>query len=1083
MNKALQSPRQLSSTLSSQPNDLLETFNIASAIFVDDEFSKANSAFYDLFPPEAVEEVKNSQKIHQTIHELSIIPTTLSFDFTDNRDNTYHCLASPYRGADGRSVIVFFEDISAEAASERNNAFLYRLSLLLSTTKLPLKEKLQLAVDQILFEIPVFDCSILLFDKLDGRLRPIAWGTSSIESSINGQGSFGIGEGVAGHVALTKKPVVVPNVLTDKRFVRQTTDAEAVSLLCVPLLASNELLGTMCVSRKVNLDFTDKEVQLFTTIASRLVAVIEVDTNQQIKTKQAELSRLLSSSRGTKEDYDQITTVIVDLLSIDQCFIFHRNSRDHKLFLKRVDIEQQFDHQEIQLLEELIDRAQTKKHPLQQPWIVVDDQKLEDFHLNRPKSSIKGSVLFPLMVRKLIVGFIFIRTTQWQRHYSLNELHLGASLATQVALAFENAAAYEEILEQQQKLDQIHNTLRDGLILYTPDMRIATYNAAARRLFGFRKDVAGLPWELVLKEEIDAYCAHPINRQFDPREFLRLAVEEGKISTGLATLDGPQPKTIEVVVAPVYDRHNEISGVLSHFRDITQIHDLQSKMAARVQQLTNLFKISSVTGFNSHQIIQRILKLVVPLLSVKSAQLILCNPDKKSLSVAQTVGSHPQLHSLQPTLLKKAQLVMKKQEPQAFRFQPKGAREPIHALILPIHGQHEACAGVVLVIDKENHHYFSKEDTNLLAIVASQIASKLDTVWLLNQIEAERNKLAAIIDQSVDGILVVDHQERITIWNPALERLTGISKAEALDQTLESVRGLVEIVEEHGETNEAVRELLIRHRKTDRLIWLGVANAPITRGKEIIGSIALVRNISRQKELEKSKNDFVSTASHELRSPITAIVGYLSMLKRGDAGQIVDKQQAFFVDKAYQNAKRMVALIEDLLMTTRMETGQVRYQNESVNIGEIVDSLLSDLAFRAEEKSIKVSFDRTHQTRVIANRDGLHQVLNNLLTNAIKYTPAHGSIKIDFQRNDREQPPQLITRIQDTGVGIDSADQKKIFDKFTRVDNPLSVSAGGTGLGLYITRSIVEQIGGRIWVESTKNKGSTFYLSLPLAKK
>jgi PAS domain S-box-containing protein len=505
-------------------------------------------------------------------------------------------------------------------------------------------------------------------------------------------------------------------------------------------------------------------------------------------------------------------------------------------------------------------------------------------------------------------------------------------------------------------------------------------------------------------------------------------------------------------------------------------------MAARVQQLTHLFKISSVTGFNSQQIIRRILRLTLDLLSVRSAQLVLRDSTQSDIASVDTSGDKVLAKAVAAKLKKKVDWVCENNQPIGLKVKPSKDAQPVHVLIVPVCGHQNVCLGTLIVIDKENHSYFSREDTNLLAIVATQIATKLDNAWLLNKIEEERNKFANIIDQSVDGIFVTDSEGRIEIWNRAAERLTGLTEAEVMGKSSQEIGDVVERLET-VQIDDHINEIKIVNKQTDRQIWLGTAYAPISYNKQTTGYVCIIRDISRQKELERSKNDFVSTASHELRSPITAIVGYLSMLQRGDAGVITNRQQAFFVDKAYANAKRMVMLIEDILMTTRVENGQIRYSMESVHLADLIDTILADVRFKAEEKQIQISYDKKNETKVYTDKDAIIQVITNIVTNAIKYTPNKGHVHINFKQDKIDNQPVLITMIKDDGVGIDPADQEKVFEKFSRIDNPLSVSAGGTGLGLYITKTIIEELGGKIWIESEKGKGSTFYISLPVARR
>ncbi len=1054
---------------------VIERLNLPAALYVSGHLYP-NRRLEQLVSTDELALLSRSDRISQIARQMAIVNDTMSFDLSLG-ERTYHCMASTCTD-NSRSLLLTFEDISAEANSEKNNALLYRLTLLFSSGRRPLTETLQMALDQILFELALFDGSIMLFDTTSGTLAPVAWGTTNLNSSINGTSVFKLGQGIGGRVAQTLRPIVIPDVMNDPRFIRKFTDTGHLTLLCLPLSIGSQIFGVMSLTRNHTQVFSDREVQFFSTIANRLSLLIEADQIDKREQKEAELHQLISSSLNIYDQIDDMVRLVSELLKVDRCLIFEHQSNSLQALPRPIGSvgSTRINRNQLVALRRHLTPQFYKKtgHRLKKP--------LFSFRKTNTDETSPG-ILIPLVARGRHVGCLFAQNTTWNRSFTDTELEIAHSIASQLAVAMEISQFHEEVLEERNQMQQVLDSMRDGVVLYTPDMRVALYNQATRRLLGIRKDFTGQNWEEALNTGAMKYSEHTLIRHFDAYKFFNDAIKQGKTSTGLATVTTKPPRTLEIATGPVYDRQGNISGVLSHSRDITQMHELQLKMAARVQQLTGLFKISSVSGFNVQQIVRRILRLVLPLLSIKASQLILIDQQTKQPYALESVGETELLKKISPKLARKIKWVIKQAEPRAYTIRAKSDEQNIHALITPILGHHDTCIGVLLTLDQQPHRSFSRDDINLLGIVAARIASKLDNAWLLNQVEEDRNKLAAIIEQSVDGILVLDNENRIQIWNTALENLSGLLSDEVMGQDVISIRNKIEVLEQTEDGN--LTEMKIRNSKTGNMVWLGIAYSPITqdRGGEIIGYIAIVRDITRQKELEKTKNEFVSTASHELRSPITAIVGYLSMLKRGDAGQIVNRQQAFFVDKAYQNAKRMVGLIEDLLMTTRMETGQLRYQVEPINILPIVENVISDLRFRAEEKEIEIKLQRTAQTLALTDRDGIHQVLNNIINNAIKYTPNKGKVAISFRSVTEDKLPYLIISINDSGVGIDPVDQAKIFEKFSRVDNPLSVSAGGTGLGLYITQSIIEELGGTIWVESERDKGSTFYIRLPRPEK
>ena len=879
------------------------------------QIQASNQTFRDFFAQDEQIEIEKHPLLERMLNEAQAVSSVLSNTLIVNH-RTIRCITTPVRDEMAKALI-FFEDISSEAQSEKNTALLYHLSLSLSTSSLSLKEKLQTAVGQILFEVEAYDCSVLLYDPVNQVLRPYAWGCADMTSSMDGSSSFKLGEGIAGFVAKQQKPLVVPNVLEDPRFVRRERDVEPVALLCLPLVNEGKFFGVLSISRRPGSTFADGELQLFITIAGRLAALIQSE-------------------------------------SMD-----------------------------------------------------------------------------------------------------------------------------EAMLNERTKLQQIQDTLADGTILYDPSMKILLANKAAEKILGFKQSIVGRHWDEILGEGMNRHSSYRLERNFDVKKAFARVMKTGKPITGSGTIISSPPRIIDITLAPVYDRQHRLTGVLSHFTDVTEIRSLQQKTEDRVRQLTNLFKISSVTGVDVSTIIQKILTLTLPLVDVSACRLYMLNQHTNQLVLKKNIGDSSAMPQPEHAYLDKLNQIVSSCKGETFKL--KRGRDSQEILAVPILGQHSACLGVIVVSGKRGNAEFNADDARLLSMVAARVAMKIDNARLLAQVEDSRKRLEAIIDQSVDGILVTSPDQKIEIWNRALERLTGVKEKEARGQLVTILRDSFPDYEEFR--HDDILEIRYSHKKTGATMWLGVAWSSIFSGDSVTGHVAILRDISRQKELEAAKNEFVATASHELRSPLTAIVGYLSMLKRGDAGQIINTQQAFFVDKAYQNAKRMVSLVEDILMTTRMDAGQIRYRKEHLDLVAIIDSVLTDLRFKAEEKHLRIGFDKAAAKPVFADQDGVHQVVTNLLNNAVKYTPNGGRILVHFELQKEGSKSVLVTAITDTGVGIEAGDYRKIFEKFGRVDNPLSVAAGGTGLGLYITKTIVEDLGGKIWVKSTKGKGSTFYFSLPLAER
>jgi signal transduction histidine kinase len=291
-------------------------------------------------------------------------------------------------------------------------------------------------------------------------------------------------------------------------------------------------------------------------------------------------------------------------------------------------------------------------------------------------------------------------------------------------------------------------------------------------------------------------------------------------------------------------------------------------------------------------------------------------------------------------------------------------------------------------------------------------------------------------------------------------------------------------------TGEAVfrTDTCFMNKKSHKRIQLSTSYAPIKdyQGK-MAGAICVFRDVTKEKEVERLRNEFVSTASHELRTPITATEGYLSIVT--DSGMVkIDDKGKEFVGKAKNTLMSMSKLIQNLLAVTKIEEGKLETNITNFSIHDLSKEVIGVFTAKAKEKGIGLTLvdskDLTvkgkkvigRSLNVHADMEMIREVLNNLVENAIKFTVKGGvTVSIDY---DEEF---ATINIEDTGMGMSSDGQKHLFEKFYRVDNTATREVGGTGLGLYITRSIVETFGGRIWVESSQGKGSKFHFTVPLS--
>jgi two-component system phosphate regulon sensor histidine kinase PhoR len=347
--------------------------------------------------------------------------------------------------------------------------------------------------------------------------------------------------------------------------------------------------------------------------------------------------------------------------------------------------------------------------------------------------------------------------------------------------------------------------------------------------------------------------------------------------------------------------------------------------------------------------------------------------------------------------------------------------------------------------------------------MADYAAIAIDNARLFQESEEERTKLETILGQTENGVIVVDEDNRVVLINRSAERIFGVSgeyeglsSAEVFDhdRLLELLRS--------GDGVPRKEELELEDGRV-----FNVIRSPLRK----IGQAVVLHDITHFKELDRIKSEFVTTVSHDLRSPLTAILGYVELIER--AGSL-NQTQSEFVERVRISVEQIAALVTDLLDLGRIESG-LDTTKEGTNLGSLSSYALDGLRSAARARKIDLQGEiAADLPDIYGDPVRLRQMIANLLENAIKYTPEGGQVRLEAQAED----DQVILRISDTGPGIPATDQPYLFDKFFRASNVPDDSTG-TGLGLSIVKSIVEQHQGRIWLDSEVGKGTTFIVVIP----
>jgi two-component system phosphate regulon sensor histidine kinase PhoR len=353
----------------------------------------------------------------------------------------------------------------------------------------------------------------------------------------------------------------------------------------------------------------------------------------------------------------------------------------------------------------------------------------------------------------------------------------------------------------------------------------------------------------------------------------------------------------------------------------------------------------------------------------------------------------------------------------------------------------------------------------------------------IEEISNEKDYLQTILKGMTEGVLVVDGRDRILMVNDALRQLLSLSTDVSDRMPLEIIRnaeleGAIRKAIQYGENVALELDLNKSGEKTIEVSVVSI-HPSSTRTEEdsegIRGAVAVFHDITRLKQLEKIRQDFVANVSHELRTPLTTIKGYAETLLDGALKEDLASQ---FVQVIKRHTDRLTKIVEDLLMLSKIETKEFQLKMEMISLPNLIDDIIDFLKEPAEKKKISLSRHEIHSSLAIrADRSYLEQVLINLLDNAIKYTPEGGRVIVSVVEKDSKD---IQFSIEDNGIGIPNEDLSRIFERFYRVDKGRSKELGGTGLGLSIVKHLVQAHGGRVWVDSQLGKGSTFYFTLPM---
>jgi PAS domain S-box-containing protein len=676
--------------------------------------------------------------------------------------------------------------------------------------------------------------------------------------------------------------------------------------------------------------------------------------------------------------------------------------------------------------------------------------------------------------------------------WSDREVRLAQTIASHLASATVRTRAREALRDSRVQLETIMRTVDEGIVVQTRGGRLVYANDAAVRAIGFASTD-----ELLSSERRETLSRFELldeeGRPMQADELPGRRALEGETSERTIRYrikETGEERWSVVRANPVYDTDGRVTMAVSVIRDITGTRtaaerqsfltrgsELLNETLAIQQTLAALAELA-VPAFAGHVTVDLYEDGVLRCVGARHL-----DPAKSEMMLElrekypPTVEAHP------------VQRAIRTGEPQ---FVPDVQAEAVSMAHDEEHAQAirqlENTSGIVIPLIARGRTFgaitfgtvlpqppFTEADFALAIELGRRAAIALDNALLYGEAEA-RAHAAEALEFVDDGVFLVDGEGVIRLWNAAAVKTFRVKASKAVGKQVEEViRDWPSIVDRITPAAEPTAGL--RSPETFPLVvkgverWLSIS-AVLFPG----GTVYAFRDLTEERAVEQLKSDFVSTVSHELRTPLAAIYGAALTLQRDDV-RLEESQRTGLLDVISSEADRLARIVNDILWASRLDSGQMGVAIESCDAAKLAQQVIDALRHHAPT-TVELRVDAAEQLPpVAADPDKLRQVLTNLVDNAVKYSPDGGTVHLSVQPTAN----RIRFRVDDEGLGVPPAEQSRIFEKFFRLDPQLTRGVGGTGLGLYICRELVQRMHGRIWVASDGRRGSTFTVELPIA--
>jgi PAS domain S-box-containing protein len=930
-------------------------------------------------------------------------------------------------------------------------------------------------------------------------------------SAIRGQGD----------AVLLDEPLIAEDIATTDWISEDHRQAHAEAgtraMLVSGLRYRDQVVGTLVFYYRLPKTFSEAEknaASLLATLAAAAIGTAELyEAQRRLAEDQrfvAQASEALASSLEYERTLSNVANLAVPQFA-DWCAIdmLGRDGTLNRLAIAHVD------PSKVQLANELADKYPPDPDaPYGVPNVIrtrqpelfteISDELLVQATAETPELldllrelGLRSSMCVPLVARDRVLGAITFIAAESGRRYDENDLVTAQDLARRAAVAVDNAllfretqAARREAQDSLAVVDAIFAAAPVGLAFMDTSFQYVRVNQALAQINGLpAEEHIGRSLRDVLGEEL-AHTIEPYHRHvIDTGEPILDLEVEGR------TAAGPEDtRNWLVSYYPVRDAADTILGVGVVITDVTERERARAEAEAAGARLSVLAEASQqlAGSLDYESTLANLATLLLPRFADWYAVDVVDGNAFRRIAVVHKDPSKVkwaeqsmQLFAPLPDELEGTARVARTGEAILYReisdelLAASTLSKEHHRVLRELGMESAMCVpltaagrtfGALMLVSSDPKRLFDEDDLDFAKHLGRRAAVAVDNARLYRQ--AERRARAALVVQHVaDGVALVNNEGRIRLWNPAAEEITGVPADEALGRPAADVFAdwpSIAVLAESSEHRPVTRAVKVNGRE----LWLSITAVGFDDG-----SVFAFRDLTEERAVETLKSDFVSTISHELRTPLAAIYGAALTLRREDI-LLGEPQRTGLLEVIASESDRLARIVNDVLWVSRLESDGLRTVIEPCDGVELARGVV-DAARHYIPPSIKLALSAPKQAvpAVAGDADKIRQVLTNLVENAVKYSPDGGRVTVEVS----PAGPRVRFAVRDEGLGVPPAEHRRIFEKFYRLDPDLTRGVGGTGLGLYISRELLERMGGRIWVESSGAGGSTFVAELPVA--